>query len=94
LVEKLNYLTIIRPYFSFAFGVVSQFLNSPCQKLMDVVIRRGVMVQFGAIFIKKMSEPMKSSSVRFGFYYFSKKKSNITSWFESVRLINLLENTI
>ncbi|KAK2435379.1 hypothetical protein QL285_020443 [Trifolium repens] len=39
LVEKLNYLTVTRPNISFAVSVVSQFLNSPCQEHMDVVIR-------------------------------------------------------
>ena len=39
LVGKLNYLTVTRPDISFAVSVVSQFLNSPCQEHMDVVIR-------------------------------------------------------
>ncbi|KAK2395080.1 hypothetical protein QL285_056846 [Trifolium repens] len=39
LVGKLNYLTVTRPDISFAVSVVSQFLNSPCQEYMDVVIR-------------------------------------------------------
>ena len=39
LVEKLNYLIVTSPYISFAVSVVSQFLNSPCQEHMDVVIR-------------------------------------------------------
>ncbi|XP_050917155.1 uncharacterized mitochondrial protein AtMg00810-like [Lathyrus oleraceus] len=39
LVGKLNYLTVTRPNISFAVSVVSQFLNSPFQEHMDVVIR-------------------------------------------------------
>jgi hypothetical protein len=39
LVGKLNYLTVTRPDISFAVSVVSQFLNSPCQEHMDVVIQ-------------------------------------------------------
>lgn len=38
LVGKLNYLTFISPDI-FADNVVRQFLNSPCQKHMDVEIR-------------------------------------------------------
>ncbi|XP_058766312.1 uncharacterized mitochondrial protein AtMg00810-like [Vicia villosa] len=39
LVGKLNYLTVTRPDISFAVSVVSQFLYSPCQEHMDVVVR-------------------------------------------------------
>lgn len=39
LVAKLNYLTVTRPDISFAINVVCQFLNSPCQDHMEVVIR-------------------------------------------------------
>nr|KYP75200.1 hypothetical protein KK1_007904 [Cajanus cajan] len=39
LVGKLNYLTITRPDISFAFSVVGQFLNSPCDGHWDVVVR-------------------------------------------------------
>ena len=38
-VGKLNYLTVIRPDISFAFSVVSQFLNSPCEDHWNAVIR-------------------------------------------------------
>ncbi|KAK7376393.1 hypothetical protein VNO78_34678 [Psophocarpus tetragonolobus] len=39
LVGKLNYLTVTRPDISFAVSVVSQFLNSPCTRHWDVIIR-------------------------------------------------------
>ena len=39
LVGKLNYLTVTRADILFAVSAVSQFLNSPCQDHMDVVIR-------------------------------------------------------
>ncbi|XP_050908304.1 uncharacterized mitochondrial protein AtMg00240-like [Lathyrus oleraceus] len=39
LVGKLNYLTVTRLDITFAVSVVSQFLNSPYQEHMDVVIR-------------------------------------------------------
>jgi len=38
-VGKLNYLTITHPDISFAFSVVSQFLNSPFEDHWNVVIR-------------------------------------------------------
>ena len=38
LVGKLNYLTITRSNISFLVSVVSQFLQSPCDNHMDVVI--------------------------------------------------------
>jgi hypothetical protein len=37
LIGKLNYLTVTRPNISFAV-VVNQFLNSPCQEHMHVLI--------------------------------------------------------
>ena len=39
LVRKLNYLTITRPDISFPMSVVSQFLQSPCDRHWDAVIR-------------------------------------------------------
>jgi len=36
---KLNYLTVTRPYISFAVSVVSQFLNSPCVGHLNAVTR-------------------------------------------------------
>ena len=39
LVGKLNYLTITRPDISFPVGVVSQFLQSPCDSHWDAVVR-------------------------------------------------------
>lgn len=39
LVGKLNYLTLTRPDISFSVGVVSQFLNSPCDNHWEAVIR-------------------------------------------------------
>ena len=35
---KLNYLTVTRPDISFAVSVVSQFLNSPCERNWDALI--------------------------------------------------------
>lgn len=37
LVEKLNYLTITRPYISFGVSLVSQFLNSHCNNHWDAM---------------------------------------------------------
>lgn len=37
LVGKLIYLTIMRPNISFAAGVISQFMQSPCNDHWDVV---------------------------------------------------------
>ncbi|PKI50017.1 hypothetical protein CRG98_029604 [Punica granatum] len=39
LVGKLNYLTVTRPYISFAMTVVSQFLDSPTETYWNAVIR-------------------------------------------------------
>ena len=39
LVEKLNYLTVIRPDISLAVSVVSQFFNSPCVNHLNAVTR-------------------------------------------------------
>jgi len=39
LVGKLNYLTVTRLDISFAFSVVSQFLNSPCEYHWNAFIR-------------------------------------------------------
>ena len=39
LVGKLNYLTVTHPNISFAFNVVSQFLNYPCEDHRNAVIR-------------------------------------------------------
>ncbi|KAM3343314.1 hypothetical protein P3S68_025403 [Capsicum galapagoense] len=39
LVEKLNYLTMIRPDISFPVSVVSQFMTSPCDSHWDAVVR-------------------------------------------------------
>lgn len=39
LVDKLNYLTVTRPYITFVGSIVSQFLNALCDNHWDAIIR-------------------------------------------------------